>query len=74
MEYFLIAALLSPAKLILCFEAVFRVFAMVRMALDNLLKGEICKQMTGSQQAYQPFGCLVSDKYWQVPRRLLDLQ
>ena len=34
-------AILSPEKYIFCFEAVFRVFAIVKMALDNLLKGEI---------------------------------
>ena len=39
---------IMPAKQIASFEAVFRVFAIVKMALDNLLKGEICKQMTGS--------------------------
>ena len=48
MKYYLIADLLWPAKIIICFEAVFRVFAIVKMSLDNLLKGDICKKMTGS--------------------------
>ena len=48
LKYYLIVALLSPVKYIVCFQAVFRVFAIVKIALDNLLKGEISKQMTGS--------------------------
>ena len=40
-KYDLIAVILSPSKLIVCFEAVFRVCAIVKMVLDNLLKGEI---------------------------------
>ena len=41
LKYCLIAALLSPAKALYYFEAVFRVFAIVKIALDNLLMGEI---------------------------------
>ena len=41
LQYCLNAALLSPAKALYYFEAVFRVFAIVKIALDNLLMGEI---------------------------------